>query len=157
MYEYVSDVLRAMRIDPKDVMLIRHTDSPPEHHFRKAQEAGFIKEYTSLQKEGFAKGRDYLMVFIREFPRTGRFFALYRIVNRFPSRIGHIPADYPNREEIEEEGDYLELQEEQPPQGLEDFAIEWGGGRRFDQKAERDKRIIRVETTPKNKTGGTQA
>ena len=72
MYEYVSDVLRAKRIDPKDVMLIRHTDKPPEHRFRKAKEAGFIKEYTAMQKEGFAKKRDYLMVFIGEPPTIAR-------------------------------------------------------------------------------------
>ena len=48
MYEYVSDVLRAIRIDPKDVMLIRH--APKNKAFSAAHEAGFFKEYTAMQK-----------------------------------------------------------------------------------------------------------
>ncbi len=147
MYEYVSDVLRAKRIDPKDVMLIRHTDKPPEHRFRKAKEAGFIKEYTAMQKEGFAKKRDYLMVFIGEPPTIARFYALYYIVNRFPSRTGHVPANYPNKGEEQEPGEYLELREERLPQDLKGFAIEWGKcPRRWFQRAEKqDKPIVEVE------------
>lgn len=127
MYEYVNDVLRTIRINPEDVILIRHTDRPP-HHFRAAQETGFIKEYTAMQKAGFAKGKEYLMVFIGEPPTAARFFALYHIANRFPTRTGHVPEGYPNRTEIEAEGEYLELREERLPKGLASFTIEWGKG-----------------------------
>lgn len=155
MYEYVSDVLRAMKIDPEDVMLIRHTNRPPGHHFRNAQEAGFIKEYTSMQKSGFAKDRDYLMVFIGEPPTAAHFFALYYIANRFQTRADHVPEGYPNRSEVEEDGDYLELREVQLPQDLKGFTIEWGKSTRmWHQRAERDKRIILIQNT---ETGGAQA
>lgn len=159
MYEYVNDVLRAKKIDPKDVMLIRHTDSPKdkEHRFRKAQEAGFVKEYTAMQETGFAKDRDYLLVFIGERPTFARFFALYQIVNRFPVRKEHIPASYPNKREVEEDGEYLELREEQLPEGLAGFVIEWGRGTvRWCQKAEREKRIIEIQTTTNTNKGGAQ-
>lgn len=147
MYEYVRDVLRAMRIEPKDVMLIRHTDKAPKHRFRKAKEAGFIKEYTAMQKAGFSKKRDYLMVFIGEPPTLARFYAVYYIANRFPSRMGHVPASYPNKEEEREQGEYLDLREEQLPQNLKGFSIEWGKSTRcWHQRADKqDKPILEVE------------
>lgn len=144
MYEYASDVLRAMKINPEDVVLIRHTDKPP-HNFRKAQEAGFIKEYTALQREGFAKNKDYLMVFIGEPPTAARFFAVYHIANRFPSRAGHIPAAYPNRSEVEAEGEYLELREEKLPEDITGFVVEWGKGTKcWHQRATIEKPIIEI-------------
>lgn len=149
MYEYVSDVLQALKISPEDVMLIRHVDSTKdeEHRFRKAQEAGYIKEYTAMQEKDFAKDQDYLMVFIKGEKTTAKFFALYYISNRFPSREGHIPADYPNPKEVQEEGDYLELREIALPHGLEEFIIEWGNGIRFDQLAKNEKRIIEITSS----------
>lgn len=159
MYEYANDILRAIKIDPKDVILIRHTDShkDKEHRFRKAQEAGFIKEYTAMQEPGFAKDRDYLLIFIGERPTLARFFALYKITNRFPTRKEHIPASYPNIREVEEDGEYLELREEQLPKGIEGFVIEWGRGTvRWYQKAEREKRIVEIQTTINTEKGGAQ-
>lgn len=151
MYEYVSDVLQAMKIDPKDVMLIRH--APKNKKFKTAQEAGFIKEYTAMQETGFAKDKECLMVFIGEPPTKGRFFALYNIANRFPNRAGHVPEGYPNKSEETAEGDYLELREEEPPEGLKGFTIEWGAGTRsWYQHAKRDKRIIEAEI----ETGGVR-
>lgn len=151
MYEYVSDVLRAMKIDPKDVMLIRH--APRNKGFKVAQEAGFIKEYTAMQETGFARDKEHLMVFVGEPPTKGRFFALYHIANRFQTRAGHVPDGYPNRSEETAEGDYLELREEEPPEGLKGFTIEWGTAtRRWYQHAIRDKRIIEAEI----ETGGAR-
>lgn len=130
MYQTVSDVLRAKRIDPEDVMLIRHTDSAKdkERRFRRAREAGYIKEYTAMQAAGFAKDKEYLLVFIGEPKKTARYFALYHIANRFPARTGHVPTDYPNKSEVEAEGEYLELRDERLPDGLDGFTIDWGGG-----------------------------
>ena len=151
MYEYVSDVLRAIRIDPKDVMLIRH--APKNKAFSAAHEAGFFKEYTAMQKPGFAKNKESLMVFIGEPPTKARFFALYHIANRFPSRAGHVPEGYPNKSEEKAAGEYLELREEKLPADLKGFTIEWGASTRsWYQHAERDKYIIESEID----TGGAQ-
>lgn len=147
MYEYVSDVLRAKRINPEDVELIRHTDTgkDPEHRFQRAQQAGFLKEYTGMQKTGFAENRDYLMVFIGEPPTAARFYALYYIANRFPTRAGHVPASSPNRSEVEAEGEYLELREEPPPPGLKGFVIDWGKSTvAWHQRATIEKPIIEI-------------
>lgn len=151
MYEYVSDVLRAKRINPEDVELIRHTDSSKdkEHRFRHAREAGFIKEYTAMQRTGFAKKKEYLMVFIGEEHEkahiAARFYALYRIANRFPERAGHVPASYPNRSEVEAEGEYLELQEEPLPPGPKGFVIDWGkSATAWHQRATIEKPIIEI-------------
>lgn len=145
MYEYVSDVLKAIKINPEDVLLIRHTDSTAkgDHRFEKARKAGYVKEYTAMQKEGFAKDRDYLMVFIGEGGTTARFFSLYSIGSRFTSRAEHAPADYPNPEELREPGEFLELREESLPKDLNGFTIEWGkAAQAWYQRAEIDKRII---------------
>lgn len=147
MYACVSDVLRAKKINPEAVMLIRHTDNlkDGERRFRKAQEAGFIKGYTAMQKKGFAKDTDYLMVFIGEPPTVARFFALYYIANRFPSRAGHVPEEYPNKSEVEAEGEYLDLQEVRLPPDLKGFVIEWGGGAKsWHQQATIEKPIIEI-------------
>ena len=143
MYEYLSDVLQAMMIDPKDVILIRH--APGNKRFKAAKEAGFIKEYTAMQKAGFSKGRDYLMVFIGEDTTLARFFALYSIGSIFPSRAGHVPAGYPNKSEEAAEGEYMELREEPLPPGLHGFLADWGKGTRcWAQRAEREKPIIEI-------------
>lgn len=145
MYDYVSDVLKAIKISPEDVLLIRHTDSTAKgsHRLVKAIEAGYLKEYTAMQKEGFSKDRDYLMVFIGESGTTAKFAALYYISNRFLSRAEHVPEDYPNPEEIQEPGEFLELREIQLPPDLNGFTIEWGkAAQAWYQRAEIDKQII---------------
>lgn len=142
MYEYASDVLRAMKINPEEAMLVCHTLS--NDRFRRAQEAGFIKEFTAMQETGFAKNKDYLMVFLGGQHREAKFFAVYYIANRFSSRAGHVPADYPNTGEVTEPGDYLELREERLPQDIEGFTIDWGKSRNFKHRATIEKRIIDI-------------
>ena len=72
MYETVNDVLREKGIDPADVLLIRHV--PSKKDFRRAYRAGYLKEYTAMQEDGFAEGQSYLMVFIGEKRRDARFY-----------------------------------------------------------------------------------
>lgn len=142
MYEYASDVLRAMKIDPEEAMLIYH--APSNKRFRCAQSAGYIKEFTAMQKAGFAKDKDYLMVFIGGHRREAKFFAVYYIANRFLTRAGHVPADYPNTGEVKEQGDYLELREERLPQDIKGFTIDWGRSRNFKHRATIEKPIIEI-------------
>ncbi len=98
-----------------------------------------------MQKTGFAKGKEYLMVFIGEPPTAARFFALYHIANRFPTRAGHVPESYPNKNEVEADGEYLELREERLPQELASFAIEWGKGvKSWHQRATIEKPITEL-------------
>lgn len=155
MYEYVSDILRAMKLDPKDVILIRHAPNHPE--FMAAREAGFIKEYTAMQEAGFSKGRNYLMVFIGEDTTLARYYETYHIGSIFPNRKGRVPEAYPNRKEETAEGDFMELREQPLPPGLTGFAVDWGRGTvRWHQKAEREKRVVEIQTTQKTERGGAQ-
>lgn len=143
MYEYLSDILFAMKLDQKDVILIRHAPENPE--FIAAQEAGFIKEYTAMQRTGFSRGRNYLMVFIGAETTLARYYGTYHIGSIFPSRKGHVPAAYPNKKEETTAGDFMELREQPLPPGLNGFVIDWGKGRRFDQYAENDKPITELQ------------
>lgn len=141
MYEYVSDILRAKGIKPEDVMLIRH--APHHTPFRRAYRAGFLKEYTSMQEYDFAEGMNYLMVFVGEGKRDARFYELYRIAERRPTRKGYIPGDYPNKDELEKPGACFDLREEPLPPDIHGFAIDWGGNvRKWPQPATVEKRII---------------
>lgn len=144
MYEYVNDVLRAKGIDPEDVILIRHTDTRRngEWRFRNARAAGYIKEFTATQEHDFAINKSHLMVFVEEKKGEGTFYALYRIKNRYSTRIGHAPADYPNKREVEEAGDYIVLEDESLPDGISSFKIDWGA-RRFDLRADRKERPLK--------------
>lgn len=155
MYEYVSDILHAMKLDPEDVLLIRHAPNHPE--FKAAREAGFIKEYTAMQETGFSKGRNYLMVFIGEDTTLARYYETYHIGSIFPTRRGRVPATYPNKTEETAEGDFMELREQPLPPGLSGFVIDWGRATvRWCQRAEREKRIVEIQTTPNTERGGAQ-
>ena len=146
MYEYVSDVLRARGISPADTILIRH--APRNKGFMAAQRAGFIKEYTSMQADGFAESEHYLMVFIGEGKQSARFFALYRIAGHRPTRKDNVPKDYPNKDELEKSGGYFDLEEIPPPGGLAGFVIDWGKAvRKWPQSATNEKPITEITTT----------
>lgn len=153
-YEYVSDVLRAMKIDPEDVLLIRH--APAHTPFRRAYRAGFLKEYTSMQEDGFAEGKTHLMVFIGERKQSARFYALYRIAGHRPTRRDYIPEDYPNKDELDKAGGCFYLREKNLPQGLSGFVADWGGNvRQWAQPATREKPITEI-TSQNTKTGGAR-
>lgn len=140
-YLFVSDVLQAMKINPADCLLYRHRTQKPG--CRRALESGFIKEYTSMQKEGFAKGRDYIVTFLGMPGKKTVFSAVYYIENRFASRAGHVPAEYPNREEVDSPGEYLQLREVPLPPGLHGFSVEWGKGlRNPSARGDKEKRIL---------------
>lgn len=72
-------------------------------------------------------------------------YEVSNIANRFPTRAGHVPASYPNRNEVEAEGEYLELREEPPPPGLKGFVIDWGKSTvAWHQRATIEKPIIEI-------------
>lgn len=145
MYEYVSDILREKGISQADVILIRH--APRNKGFIAAKKAGFIKEYTSMQADGFAESEKYFMVFIGEGRQSARFFALYRIAGRRPTRKDNAPPDYPNKDELEKSGGYFELEEIPLPGGLTGFVIDWGKAvRRWHQSATNEKPIQNIGT-----------
>lgn len=146
MYEYLSDVLRAKGISPADAILIRH--APRNKGFMAAQKAGFIKEYTSMQADGFAESEKYFVVFIGEGRQSARFFSLYRIAGHRPTRKDNIPQSYPNKDELEKTGGCFDLEEIKLPDGLTGFVIDWGKAvRRWHQSATNEKPIIQIIET----------
>ena len=148
MYEYLSDVLRAKGISPADAILIRH--APRNKGF---MAAGFIREYTSMQADGFAESEKYFVVFIGEGRQSARFFSLCRIAGHRPTRKDNIPQSYPNKDELEKTGGCFDLEEIKLPDGLTGFVIDWGKAvRRWHQSATNEKPIIQII-----ETGGVQA
>ena len=74
---YLSDLFKRAGIEPKKVMLIRH--SLNDTGFKTCYDAGMTYEYTKYQKNGFAKNAEYWMVFISDKGTTAKFYAMYRV------------------------------------------------------------------------------
>ena len=149
MYDYVSDVLRAVHLDPNDVFLIRHTENG-KGHYTAARAAGYLKEYTSIQNirnnrpmRNKLDWREYIMVFTANSHSSATYFALYRNMGYRTYHIGDLPIDYPYVEEEEEGKVILTLSDLMLPDDLHGFIIDWGKGTRsWHQYADHEKKII---------------
>lgn len=149
MYNYVSDVLCALNLDPKDVFLIRHTENG-KGHYTAAREAGYLKEYTSIQnieKDHPMKNKldwcEYIMVFNAGPRFSATYFALYRNMGYRTYHMGDLPADYPYVEEEEEGKVIITLGDLMLPDDLHGFTIDWGKGARcWHQYADHEKLIV---------------
>lgn len=71
-------------IDPADVKLIRHSLS--DDGFKKCYNSGYdyVKEYTSIQKHGFASNAKYWMIFIADEGTKARYLCTYKISGKDP-------------------------------------------------------------------------
>jgi len=74
---YLSDLFARAGIDPKKVMLIRHSLNNVE--FKKCYDMGMTYEYTKHQIHSFANGAEYWMVFISDKGTTAKFHAIYKV------------------------------------------------------------------------------
>lgn len=124
---YLTDILKRAGLDPKKVMLIRHSLSDKD--FKKCYDAGMVQEYTRHQKENFAKGAEYWAVFVSDKSTKARFYACYK-VDGSPVRSNADMAveGFPYPDWYTNEGEYLHnLQKTDIMSDMEKrLVIEWG-------------------------------
>ena len=124
---YLSDIINRAGLDPKKVMLIRH--SLNDKDFAKCYERDFVLEYTRHQGEKFAKDAEYWIVFVSDKSTKARFYACYQVdgpkEKADPSKI---PDGFPFPEWYEKENEYLHsLKKSEIMSDMEGrLVIEWG-------------------------------
>jgi len=78
----VSDLIKINGLDPSKVLLIRHSKN--DKIFKKCFENGFVKEYTQIQRENFAKNYEYWMVFISHKGTSAKLYNIYKVTSTKP-------------------------------------------------------------------------
>ena len=132
-YQRVSDVLTALRIELKDCVQYRHKTT--SKNFLRAQESGYLEVYSAMQADYFARNQDFVIFY---FGRRGNnanecsteFWKIFHIENRYSSRVGRLPADYPNPEEADTPGIMFDYREVPLPSGIHGFKVDWSNGRK---------------------------
>lgn len=91
----LQDLLIINGIDPKDVLLIRH--SLKHDNFRKCYEANFIHEYTQIQPDNLKalSEHKYWMVFISSKGTQAIFYKMYDFKGKTPISECSVSKDYP--------------------------------------------------------------
>lgn len=74
---YFSDVINRAGLDPKKVMLIRHSLNDKE--FKKCYDQNMVLEYTRHQRENFARNAEYWIVFISDKSTKARLYCCYQV------------------------------------------------------------------------------
>lgn len=124
---YLADIMERAGLDPKKVMLIRHSAKNKE--FQMYASVDHIKEYTCHQNANFAKGADYLLVFISGQSTTAKFYMCYRIVGTpVLAKDMPMPAGSPHPEWYQRDNAYYyNLEETDIMADMQNrLIIEWG-------------------------------
>lgn len=124
---YLSDIITRAGLKPEKVMLIRHSAKNKE--FQTYSSVGHIKEYTSHQKGNFAKGAEYLLVFISGESTTAKFYMCYRISGQsVKANEVRCPEGTPFPEWYQKDDEYFfPLEETSILADMKDrLIIEWG-------------------------------
>lgn len=144
---YLDEIIKMKGLDPKRVLLIRHAMT--HDRFRLCYERNFVKEYTQIQRNGFAKDYDYWMVFISDKGTKAKYFTTYTVKDIKPVLKENIPDDFPILEEIDytEDRQYI-LEEAGFLNDLKNrLVIEWGGSvRKWDQNGSNKKEIVSISS-----------
>ena len=146
---YLSDILRKFNLDLNRVKLIRH--SLNDKNFLACYNAGFIKEYTQLQKQGFAKGYDYIITFISGPGTSAKLEGCYKVIGEQPVSIDMMPPDFPCAFMFEETISYFNFEKTETLSDLVDrLIIDWGKSAiSWHQKATNDKPILAIQSNPR--------
>ncbi|MBP5606611.1 MAG: GIY-YIG nuclease family protein [Ruminiclostridium sp.] len=123
----LQDLLTINGIDPKDVLLIRH--SLNHENFRKCFDNNFVYEYTQIQPGNLKalSEHKYWMVFISGKGTQARLFKFYEYKGKMPI-TEHIPSEnYPG--EWKADDVFYQLEETDLFRDLENrLIIDWGKG-----------------------------
>lgn len=123
----LQDILQINGIDPKDVLLIRH--SLKHDNFRKCYEKDFIHEYTQIQPGNLKdlSSHKYWMVFISGKGTQARFYRMYGYKGKMSIAEHKFPDNYPGT--WDETDMFYQLDESDLFKELENrLIIDWGKG-----------------------------
>lgn len=153
---YFSDILKKANLDPKKVVLIRH--SLTDKHFRECYEADKVYEYTCHQKPGFRKGYTHWAVFISGAGTYAKFHAIYEVGGSRPDNEVLIPEGLPKIEAASYNGQY-EIYDLKRLDVLKDMekklTIDWGKSTRsWHQTATNEKAVISIALDEKKVFSG---
>lgn len=144
---YLDEIIKMKGLDPKRVLLIRHAMT--HDRFRLCYERNFVKEYTQIQRNGFAKDYDYWMVFISDKGTKAKYFTTYTVTDIKPILKENISDNFPISEVIDytEDRQYI-LEETGFLNDLKNrLVIEWGeSARAWYQKGSNKKEIVSVSS-----------
>jgi len=146
---YLSDILRRFNLDLNKVKLIRH--SLNDKDFLACYNAGFIKEYTQLQKHGFAKGYDYVITFISGPATSAKLEGCYKVIGEQPVSIDMMPPEFPRAFMFEEDISYYNFERTDFLSDLVDrLIIDWGKSAiSWHQKATNEKPVLAIQSNPR--------
>ena len=153
---YLSDILRRFKLDLNKVKLIRH--SLNDNDFLACYNAGFIKEYTQLQKHRFAKGYDYVITFISGPGTSAKLEGCYKVVKDLENESGErpvsidlMPPEFPCPFMFEEDTTYYNFERTDFLSDLVDrLIIDWGKSAiSWHQKATNEKPVLAIQSNPR--------
>lgn len=153
---YLSDILRRFDLDLNKVKLIRH--SLNDKDFLACYNAGFIKEYTQLQKHGFAKGYDYIIAFISGPGTSAKLEGCYKVMKGSEDVTGErqvsiemMPPEFPCAFMFEEDITYYNFERTDFLSDLVDrLIIDWGKSAiSWHQKATNEKPVLAIQSNPR--------
>lgn len=146
----VQDIMNRAGIDPKNVLLIRHSKS--DSHCKLCIDNNMLKEYMSVQKTSFSKDYDYWMAFISGEGTSAILEGFYKVNGSQPISPELMPEGYPIPDEFEQENhSYFDLEKLDCLKEYENrLIIDWGKStRKWHQKATNDKEILAIQSEKK--------
>ena len=145
----LSDILRRFNLDLNKVKLIRH--SLNDKDFLACYNAGFIKEYTQLQKHGFAKDYDYIITFISGPGTSAKLEGCYKVIGEQQVSIEMMPQEFPCASMFEEDITYYNFERTDFLSDLVDrLIIDWGKSAiSWHQKAVNEKPVLAIQSNPR--------
>lgn len=153
---YLSDIIARTGIDPKKIMLIRH--SVNDKYFKRCMDMNMVKEYTRHQRANFAKGAEYWMIFLSGKSTTAKFYACYKVNGEgIKATQDMCMAGFPFPEWYEKEEEYLySLEEVDIMSDLKNrLVIEWGkAATAWYQWGTNEKEVLSIQVSDKKEFPG---
>ena len=152
---YLSDILQRFNLDLNKVKLIRH--SLKDRDFLACYNAGFIKEYTQLQKHGFAKGYDCVITFASGPGKSAKLEGFYAADKGSEGELGKqsvsiemMPPKFLCAFMFEEDISYYIFKRTDFLSDLVDrLIIDWGKSTiSWHQKVKNDKTVLAIQSNP---------
>ncbi len=142
---YLSDILKRVGLDITKVKLIRH--SLNHKNFKDCYEAGFIKEYTQIQKKDFSEGYEYWITFISDKGTSAKLDACYKVNGFVLNTLNVAPKGFPRLEMFDGEHGYFDLMRTDILQDMSGrLIIDWGKATiQWCQKATNEKPVLAIQ------------
>lgn len=153
---YLSDIMKRAGLNPDEVMLIRHSLNNKEFNICYSADKlnkGIVFEYTRHQKEKFARGKKYWLVFVSDNKTTARFYGCYKVIGA-PVKSDKSMANplFPLQDWYGKDDDYLhQLEQTDIMSDMQDrLIIEWGKATTaWYQRGVNEKEVISIQISQK--------